>query len=280
MKCFIFSGNQSEYCGICGTSVTGDLVSHLRRSGVTTLYSDTDSVPQGVEVCSFHSVQAELGSGWLAAYSGSITRQSPVELRNLTNASAADTGISLACSAKPWEHTTILTDGFGYVEKAERNPSPENLETNLCFSGLAWVASGSFDPCKPAEGKGRTAAFLLPGYWKCPDNRENFLLTVHDILSHRVLPWPHCLIPANGVFLESNIPDSTEVKGTLWVGSNCFIGDNCVLENCVILHDSATGAHSNLRNCLVSSATEVPPGTELYDKYLSFFTGDDHGHEY
>ncbi len=280
MNCFIFDESRKthSYNEICGSTPLNDLIVHLRSSGVTRIFSDTSEGLQGVEQCSFESAKSELGSGWVAAFGGNITRQSPMELRNLTVASGADSGVSLACSSKPWEHTTVLTDGSGLVENTENNPSPENLETNLCFSGLVWVATNKFNPGCPLSGK--TAAFLLPGYWRRPDSRENYLLTVHDVLSGEVLPWPHLTIPKNGVILNSSVPEGTEIRGTLWVGKNCRIGSDCKLENCVLLKNSTTGANSNLRNCLVSSAAEIPPGTVQYDKYLSFFTGDDYGREY
>jgi NDP-sugar pyrophosphorylase family protein len=277
MNCFIFSGQTAAYSDLCGTTPFLDLVLHLQNHGVTRILTDSEEQHPDVEKYSFQQAEPELGSGWLAAYSGCISRQSPLELRDFTTASGAAAGVSLACSAKPWEHTTVLTDGRGIVEKYEKNPSPENLETNLCFSGMVWVEKRTFDPLEPVtEG---TAAFVLPGFWKCPFNRENYLLTMHNILSGEVRPWPHIAIPPDGVVMNSPVPPDTLIKGTLWVGRNCTVDNGCTLENCVILDNSKTGANSNLRNCLVSAEAVIPPGTVQYDKYLSFF-GDGNGREY
>jgi len=276
VNCFIFRGRSTAYSDLCDATPFADLVLHLKRQGVTGIFTDSDEKLQGVEYCSFHQAKPKLASGWLAVYSGCVTRQSPLMLRDLTTALGADFGVSLACSAKPWEHTTVLTDGLGYIEKHEKNPSPENLETNLCFSGLVWVGKESFDPREPLTDG--TAAFVLPGFWQCPDNRENYLLTMHSILSGLVRPWPHIAIPPDGVVLNSPVPSDTHIKGTLWVGENCTVEHGCTLENCVILDNSITGANSNLRNCLVSAKTVIPPNTIQYDKYLSFL-GDDNGRE-
>jgi len=274
---FIFDKKTSIFPDICGITPIKDLITHLSNSGLTRIYCDSEENHEGVINCDFKSAKKHLGPGWLAAHSGCLTRQSPAELRDRTLALGADIGISLACSSKPWEQTTILTDGKGFVEKVDENPPPENAETNLCYSGLAWVATDSFDSDLPLEHD-KTAAFLLPGYWKCPDSRENYLLSFHDVLCGKVFPWPHLHIPDTGVILNSLIPGNTEVKGTLWVGRNCCIESGCILENCVILDNSTVGANSNLRNCLVMTGTIIPRGSVQYDKYLSLL-GDNNGHE-
>ncbi|MCK5132466.1 MAG: hypothetical protein KAR40_10000 [Candidatus Sabulitectum sp.] len=278
MKSFIFHDKATAfpYPELCGTTPIEDLIVHLKNSGVTHIFLDSEKDYEGATACDFESARQQLGIGWLAAYSGCITRQSPAELRDLTQTLGADTGISLACSAKPWEHTTILTDGRGFVEKVEENPPPENTETNLCFSNLVWVATDEFDPDLPWGG--RASAFLLPGYWKCPNSRENYLLTIHDLMCREVFPWPHLHIPDNGIILNSLIPGNIEIRGTLWVGNNCCIENGCILENCVILDGSTVGANSNLRNCLVMDGARIPRNTVQYDKYLSF-PGDDNGRE-
>ncbi len=277
MNGFIFHNKTSIFPEICGITPMSDLITHLRNSGLTRIYCDSEEDYEGVINCDFGSAKKQLGTDWLAVGSGCLTRQSPAELRDHTVALGADIGISLACSSKPWEHTTILTDEKGFVERVDENPPPENAETNLCFSGLAWVATENFNP-DLLPGQEKTAAFLLPGYWKCLDSRENYLLTTHDILSGKVFPWPHLHIPDTGVILYSLIPGNTKVKGTLWVGTNCCIEDGCILENCVILDDSTVGANSNLRNCLVMTGTKIPRNTVQYDKYLSLL-GDDNGRE-
>ena len=157
----------------------------------------------------------------------------------------------------------------------ETNPSPENAMTNLCFSGLVWVATNDFNPLDPLSHS-NTAAFMLPGGWECPRSRENYLLTAHYILSKELAPWPHLVIPMSGVVINSRIPDDVTILGTLWVGSGCDIAGGCILENCVILDDARVGENSNLRNCLVVTGAVVPRNTIQYDKYLSLL-GDDNG---
>ena len=280
MRAFIFHKDPFEKVhDICGTTPLKDLVIHLKNSGVTEIFSNCQEDHEGVIHCDLPSAEKRLRSRWLAAFSGCITRQSPAELRNRTLSLGADIGVSLACSAKPWEHTTVLTDGNGFVERVESNPSPECSETNLCFSGMIWIENGSFDPgdlSGPTLLKRGASAFLLPGYWRCPDSRESFLLTVHQILRREAYPWPHLSIPENGIISGSQIPGDTEIKGTLWVGSNCLIGSGCTLENCVLLDGSSVGKNSNLRNCLVMAGTMIPENTIQYDKHLSLL-GDENG---
>jgi len=279
MKCFIFDKKPAPFPELCNSTPFSDLVVHLQNSGVTEIFSDVDENVNGVTYCDFSDArQLWLGEELLAAYSGCITRQSPVELRDRTQALGASVGISLAPSAKPWEYTTVLTNGDGFVEKLEINPSPENTETNLCFSNLAWIASDKFDPENPLSNDG-TAAFLLPGYWKCPDSRENFLLTVHDIMCGEIFPWPHICVPDNGIVLLSPTPANTVIRGTLWLGRNCLMENGCILENCVILDGSTIGRNSNLRNCLVIPGATIPENTFQHEKYLSLL-GDDNGREY
>ncbi len=274
MNCFIFLNKQkTKIAEICETSPFIDLVTHLKNCGVTNIYSNSTEKNENYVSCDFETVKEKLGSGWLAAYSGCLTRQSPWELKEKTISINADIGVSLACSGQPWEHTTILTDGCGFIEKTEKNPTPENSETNLCFSNLVWVSSDKFDPYFPLSIK-KTGAFLLSGYWKCPDTRGNFLLSFHDILIGTVHPWPHILIPENGIILNSVIPESTVIKGTIWVGKNCEIETGCTLENCVILDGAKIGTNSNLRNCLVIAGGRIPGNTVQYDKYLSLL-GDE-----
>ena len=279
MKSFIFNKQPAPFPELCDSTPFSDLVVHLQNSGVTEIFSDTDENVNGVIRCSFSDARKLwLGAEWLAAYSGCVTRQSPVELRDRTQALGADVGISLAPSAKPWEYTTILTDGDGFVEEVEKNPSPENTQTNLCFSNLAWIASDEFDPGNPL-GNSRTSTSLLPGYWKCPDSRENFLLTVHDVMCGNILPWPHVSVPDTGRILRSPAPANTVIRGTLWLGRNCHMENGCILENCVILDGASIGKNSNLRNCLVIPGATIPENTFQHEKYLSLL-GDDNGREY
>ncbi len=276
MKCFIFERNPAAFHDICGSDPLRDLISHLKNSGVKEIFCDSEEIHEGVVSCDFESVKAELGSEWLAAYSGSLTRQSPIDLRRFSRTLGADVTVSMACSSKPWERTTILTDASGLIVKVENNPPPENAETNLCFSGLVWVAKEDFNPLHPLEGK--VHALHLPGYWRCPDSRENYLLAIHNVLCREVLPWPHLPLPEKGVVLNSTIPEDTIVRGTLWVGKKCTIGSGCILENCVILDNSEVGENSNLRNCLILAGTRISRNTVQQDKYLSFL-GDDNGYK-
>ena len=274
MKCFVFHRNSSAFPDICGSNPLTDLICHLKNCGVEEIFCDSEALFEDVVSCDFESAKTKLGSKWLAAYSGPLTRQSPIQLRSISERTGADIAVSLACSSKPWEQTTILTDGNGLIEKIEINPPPENSETNLCFSGLVWVGKEDFNPLLPLQGE--VHAFLLPGYWRSPDNRENYLLAIHDVLCGEVVPWPHLTIPERGVILNSTIPESTQIRGILWVGKGCRIGNGCVLENCVILDDSIVGENSNLRNCLVLAGNKISRNTVQHDKYLSFL-GDDNG---
>ncbi len=276
MKCFIFHRNAAAFPDVCGSNPLTDLIFHLKSSGADEIFCDSEEIHEGVVSCDFESARTKLGSEWLAAYSGSLTRQSPVQLRSISEKMGADIAVSLACSSKPWEQTTILTDYDGLIEKIESNPPPENAETNLCFSGLVWVRKEDFNPLYPLHGK--VHAFLLPGYWRSPDSRENYLLAVHDVLCRKVLPWPHLSIPDQGIIVNSAIPESTDIRGILWVGKGCRIGSGCILENCVILDNSTVGENSNLRNCLVLAGNRISRNTVQHDKYLSFL-GDDNGYK-
>lgn len=277
MKCFIFSDKPGEFPDICGVSPIQDLITHLYSTGVSEIFCDSEEKFEGVVSMNYSNAGTILGTGWIAAFGGCITRQSPLELKEAAIASGALNTVSLSCSSKPWEQTTVLTDDFGFVAKHETNPTPENAETNLCFSGLVYVGAETFDPGNPYETTtGKTAAVLLPGYWKRPDNRENYLVTFHDILCGYVQPWPSHLIPSDGKYCISTLPSNTQVSGTLWVGINCLIEPGCVLENCVILNNTSIGENSNLRNCLVMPGHRIPRNTIQHDKYLSIL-GDENG---
>ncbi len=278
MNCFLFTDRSTVFSEICGTTVENDLIQHLFNSGVSRIFSDSENNYDDVVNMEFNSARQFLGKDWIAAYGNSITRQSPLKLREIALSRGAGIAISLACSAKPWENKTVLTDSWGVIERIEENPPPENTDTNLCFSGLIWVGEDTFDPMDLSNNN-TASAFFLPGYWKCPVNRENYLLTVHEILKGEVTPWPHTRIPSSGRVLRSSVPADTTVRGTLWVGNNCRIECGCTLENCVILDDSYIGDNSNLRNCLIMPGTSIPRKTVQHDKYLSIL-GDDNGREH
>jgi|GEM_PF-1584546 len=278
MRCFVFPGKRNDFPDICGTTPLRDIVFHLQSLGISEIFCSEDPGCGGVSVMSYQSARPHLGSEWFAAWAGCITRQSPIALRESALTSAARCAISLSCSAKPWEHLSVLTDGMGFVEKIENNPPPENAETNLCFSGFLWTNCEAYDPVDLLQ-LATTKAVLLPGYWRCPDSRENYLLTVHDILRREVTPWPHLQIPEHGVVVNSQLPADIEVYGTLWIGRNCRVGEGCILENCVILDGSAVGGKSSLRNCLVMPGMRIPGGTVQNNKYLSF-PGDEDGREH
>jgi hypothetical protein len=275
MKCFVFSEKQNAFPDICGTTPLNDLIVHLRNCGITEIFCNEEPNCGNVSVMSYESAKPHLGRGWIAASAGCITRQSPLELRDSALAEGACNAISLSCSDKPWEHLSVFTDGMGFVEKFENSPPPEMSETNLVFSGMIWVGGDFFDPGDLSK-LNRASAVLLTGYWRCPNSRESYLLSVHDILRGAVSPWPHLQIPADGRIQNSRLPADTLVCGTLWLGSNCSIGKECILENCVILDGSSVEESSNLRNCLVMPGMRIPRGTVQDNKYLSF-PGDDNG---
>jgi len=249
LNCYVFQGCDTVFPRICGTTALEDLLLHLKRSGIKEVH--TFDTP-------FEEVRERLGSPWLAAWSGMITRQSPMELAARAGAYPGGNAASLSCSGEPWRHTTVLTGPEGEITRREKNPPPENAETNLCFSGLVLVREEGFDPVNPLED---SRAFHIPGYWMEPRDRESYLLACHHILSGDVVPWHG---PGGG-----KPPSHCLVKGTLWLGKGCVIGEGCTLENCVIMDGAAVGFGSQLKNCLVNPGAVVKPGTVMNDKYLT-----------
>jgi hypothetical protein len=274
MRCFIFSAKALPFSSICGTSPLNDLVLQLQRYGITDIYTDSKTICSHVTREEFQKVKHLFLNDWIAALEGALTRQSPLDLRARGIHYGAEVALSLGCDGKPWEHTTVETDHRGIVQRVQVNPSPENAATNICFSGLAWIGGGEFDPDHPADTCGATG-FLLPGYWKALNGRENFMLACHDILKGRVKPWPHLLVPSGGRVLFSDLPKSCLVKGILWVGEDCTVEDDCVFENCVIMNGASVGRGAELRNCLVLPGSRVPSGTKRTDKYLTMLGEND-----
>ncbi len=249
MNCYVFQGRDTAFPRVCGTTALKDLKDHLAGCGLGQIFDFHTP---------FEEVRERLGSPWLAAWSGMITRQSPAELAARAAEHPGGNAASLSCSGEPWKHTVVLTGQRGEVTRWEKNPPPENAETNLCFSGFVIVRGEGFDPLRPLDG---ARAFHVPGYWMEPRDRESYLLACHHILSGEVMPWqgsagedapPHCV-----------------TRGTLWLGKGCVIGEGCTLENCVIMDGAVVGSGSNLKNCLVNPGAVVKPGTVLNDKYLT-----------
>lgn len=267
MNCFIFRDKPGFFPRICGVTPLHDMALHLRNSGIGEIFTDSESDSPLVKKISYTDAKPALGNTWLAAYEGMITRQPPGELMEHGTRYGADYSLSLSCSGTPWKHTTVLTGKKGIVQSFETGSPPENTRTNLCFSGLVLVGSAGFDPVHPMAG---ASAFLLPGYWSVPSDRENYLRTSHDVLSGRVPCWPG----KTGIVTLSRLPESSRAFGTLWADEGCRIGENCVFENCVILNGADIGNGSNLKNCLVGPGVSVKPGTIRDDKYLTLL-GDD-----
>ncbi len=278
MKGFVFAQQFSEFSEICGTSLVNDTIQQLKASGITEIYYNGTEKFTGVINASFDSVREQLGEDWLAVYAGSISRQSPQELRNRAIQSKADYAISLACSSTPWEEFTVLTDHTGLIEDMELNPSPENTKTNMCFSGMIWVGNSDFNPdfIDNINTHSRCFAFLIQGYWKNIRNRESYLLASYNILMREVLPWPHTMIPETGRIIKSPIPDSVLIKGVIWVDTECLIEECSTLENCILLKGVSVGNNCNLRNCLLLPGISVKSNTTRHDKYLSII-GDENG---
>lgn len=263
MNCFIFRRDSAIFPEICGVEPLHDLALHLRNSGMENIYSDSDGISPIVKQMKFADAESLLERPWLAAYEGAITRQSPLELMGKADSRGFSRCLSLACSGKPWKHATVLTGAEGEIQSIEAHPSPENAATNLCFSGLVLVDDTGFDPDFPASREG-CAAFLLEGYWSLPMDREEYLRTAHEILSGRVSGWP-----MKDPRQEPRLPGSCAVTGTLWLGEDTAVGENCSFENCVIMDGASIGSGSRLRNCLVSPGASVKPGTVIDDKYLT-----------
>lgn len=268
MKGFIFSDGSSGFREVCGTTPLKDLALHLRGFGIHEIYTDSAVECPLVTRAEYSRVRSLLGKDWIAAFESSITRQSPVLLRKKAIAANAVSAVSLACSGRPWLHTAVLTDSRGAVQAAEANPSPENTLTNLCFSGLAWVGDGGFDPGSPVI-PGTTSGFLLPGYWRKVLDKESLLRTFHDVLRKAVTPWPHLPVPPHGILRRSEIPENTVIRGTFWLGKDCTTGEGCEFENCVIMDGASVGSQCRLKNCLVLPGVSVPGGTLREDKYLT-----------
>ena len=264
MNSFIFRGKPAAFPEICGRTPLDDLAAHLKNSGINGIY--TDSLSESSLVCKMDYSEAEplLGSNWLAAFEGMITRQSPRDLIMKASEYQCEFAVSLACSGEPWKYTTVLTGERGSIQSYEENPPPENTRTNLCFSGFVFVNRPGFDPEKPLSNP-NISAFLIPGYWSIPSDRESYLRTVHEILAGKVTSWSGSKYIISG----SRIPASCSISGTLWLGKGCVVGENCVFENCVIMDSAIIGSGASLRNCLVNPGTSVKPGTLIEDKYLT-----------
>lgn len=264
MKSYIFRSEPAVFSEICGTAPLSDLVRHLRNCGIEEIYTDSENGAVLAEKLDYISAKPLLGKGWIAAYEGIITRQSPLELKRRAEFHSADYAVSLACSGEPWKHTTVLTGSDGKLQGSEKNPPPENTMTNLCFSGMVWVNDDLFIPEAPFDIPG-ISAFLLPGYWSAPSDRESYLITCHDILTGLVSPWSG----ETGVVLKSPVPENCRITGTFWLGCNCTVGENCSFENCVIMEGAVTGDRVSLKNCLVNPRSVIPSGTVIEDKYLT-----------
>lgn len=276
MKCFIFFNHAGASLPlICETDPFHDLVEHLLKSGISEIYSDFPGELEHVTNMDFASARSILESDWIAAYHSGLHRQNPMELRKKGHELGAKLALSLACSSKPWENTTVFTGARGIIQSAETNPSPENAGTNLCFSGLAWVGTENFNVLEPWNTPG-AAAFLLPGYWKRISGRDDVLTAFYDVLTGEVEPWTHLTVVENSRVFKSSLPESCLCSGVLWLGENCAVGEDCELENCVILNRSRIGHGAKLRNCLVSEGSSVAPETVRDDKYLTML-GENNG---
>ncbi|PIE52553.1 hypothetical protein CSA37_05925 [Candidatus Fermentibacteria bacterium] len=269
MNCYIFPSEKtlSDTC-ICDSDTLTDLTVHLRECGIKRIFTSVNNSTADVEVLSFPQALRHLGNQWIEAYSGMLTRQNPFDLREKAMARGALKAVSLGCSGRPWRHTCVFTSADGLITGTESDPSPENAKTNLCFSGLIWRCCEWDNPERSRDFL-NCSGFFLDGYWREIRDREDILTAYYHILTGELSPWPHLSLTEGCVVIRSAVPISATLKGVMWVGKSCSIGENCLLENCVILDGAQVGDGAKLRNCLILENATVPPGHEITDKYLT-----------
>lgn len=248
MKISLLNGEGNRK--VCGVFPEEDLIPHLERIGIGSC------------------------SGFLLLRSDLLTRQ-PLHLLGTND--DTDGTAALTVTGKPWNHLCVLTDPEGLITGFQRNPTPDGAETNLCLAGACW-----FRECREArndleetviaafEAGARIRAMLLPERAFIVCSAEEQLRASHWVLTGGASPPVPGCEPDRGRFIQGEVHENTQLRGTLWTEPGSRVEEGCCLENCVILENAVVGRGSRLRNAVVEAFGKIRPGTVMEDKYPSF----------
>ncbi|MBN1433670.1 hypothetical protein JW921_02850, partial [Candidatus Fermentibacterales bacterium] len=118
-------------------------------------------------------------------------------------------------------------------------------------------------------------AELCPGYYRSVDSPRQLLRACVDALAGLIAPYRPGSGWGKGILIHESarVADTASLRGAVWLDRDTRVGENCELENCVILSGARVGPGAVLRSTLVAPGAIVPEGALATDKYPKVLEG-------
>lgn len=176
----------------------------------------------------------------------------------------------------------VVTDERGYVTEFQEKPSIADAKSDCINTGIYIFNYKIFDyipentfydfaknvfPKLLADGEINT--FEVTEYWSDIGTLEQYAASVQDVFTGLCkLDYEKPVRTETGSLIagDSIIPASVKFIGNSTIGSGCVLGENSVIENCIIWDNVRIDSGVSLSNCIIASDCVIC--TDLSNKVL------------
>jgi NDP-sugar pyrophosphorylase family protein len=166
----------------------------------------------------------------------------------------------------------VVTDNEGYITEFQEKPSLEQAKSDCINTGIYifnykifdFIPENTFyDFAKNVFPRllelRQINTFEVSEYWNDIGTLEQYKQSTKDVFNG-LCEFEHAPIvrSTGGAYVSgSPVPESVRFAGNSTIGSGCRIGENVVLENCIIWDNVVIADGVRLSDCIISSNNSV-----------------------
>lgn len=259
---------------ICNTYYLSDQITERYKNnnlGINFNYIKEDTLSGtagGVKKCQFFFDKGETFVVFSADGLTNVDIKKGLEIHKKSNA-VATIGIKQIPKEEVSHFGVVVTDKNGFITEFQEKPTAEEAKSNFINTGIYIFDYKIFDyipentfydfaknvfPKLLAENKINT--FEVTEYWSDIGTLEQYMQTTKDLFEEKC-SFEHGEILCNGkgkyISETENFPKTVEFVGYSTIGKRVLIGNNTIIENCIIWDEVKIGSNLHIKNSIIGS---------------------------
>lgn len=174
--------------------------------------------------------------------------------------------LALYPQGQPYQYTPIRIDSDYRIRSFPRSrPIKDDSEDSYVFTGVTVLSKDIFSLMKPNGFSDiisdayenaialdqKIMGFPVSGYWNDLGTPSRYLCTQKKLFRH--YHWDPQIFVANDAILG----DGVKLGPYVSVGSGCFIGDHCHIEDSILWDNCHVGSGSTIRRCILGKGVSI-----------------------